>query len=185
MLQGKLPIKACYTVKSHLTRPQTLTAVKVSKQQPPQPCAFDTPLRARTVPGLFGKAGLDGKPPPFWEATMAWTRATPVLKRKLQQLPFSEFAQIYIYIYIYIYIESYRKRNTGQLLGKTVRGLSNTHTKSGRGVCGGKVTGSCYLKEGARNFLKMVTVRDDPSSPWRAVMWKVDPTFGNVRWWGT
>ena len=90
----KLPIKACYTVKSHLTRPQTLTAVKVSKQQPPQPCAFDTPLRARTVPGLFGKAGLDGKPPPFWEATMACTRATPVLKRKLQQLPFSEFAQI-------------------------------------------------------------------------------------------
>ena len=87
-------MKACYTVKSHLTRPQTLTAVKVSKQQPPQPCAFDTQLRARTVPGLFGKAGLDGKPLPFWEATMAWTRATPVLKRKLQQLPFSEFAQI-------------------------------------------------------------------------------------------
>ena len=94
LLQGKLPMKACYTVKSHLTRPQTLTAVKVSKQQPPQPCAFDTQLRARTVPGLFGKAGLDGKPFPFWEATMAWTRATPVLKRKLQQLPFSEFAQI-------------------------------------------------------------------------------------------
>ena len=87
-------MKACYTVKSHLTRPQTLTAVKVSKEQPPQPCAFDTPLRASTVPGLFGKAGLDGKPPPFWEATMAWTRAAPVLKRKLQQLPFSEFAQI-------------------------------------------------------------------------------------------
>ena len=40
-------MKACYTVKSHLTRPQTLTAVKVSKEQPPQPCAFDTPLRAR------------------------------------------------------------------------------------------------------------------------------------------
>ena len=93
-MQGKLPIRACYTVKSHLTRPQTLTAVKVSKQQLPQPCAFDTPLRARTVPGLFGKAGLDGKPPPFWEATMAWTRATPVLKRKLQELPFSEFAQM-------------------------------------------------------------------------------------------
>ena len=93
-MQGKLSMKACYTVKSHLTRPQTLTAVKVSKEQPPQPCAFDTPLRARTVPGLFGKAGLDGKPPPFWEATMAWTRAAPVLKRKLQQLPFSEFAQI-------------------------------------------------------------------------------------------
>ena len=52
-------MKACYTVKSHLTRPQTLTAVKVSKEQPPQPCAFDTPLRASTVPGLFGKAGLD------------------------------------------------------------------------------------------------------------------------------
>ena len=93
-MQGKLPMKAFYTVKSHLTRPQTLTAVKVSKQQPPQPCAFDTQLRARTVPGLIGKAGLDGKPPPFWEATMAWTRATPVLKRKLQQLPFSEFAQM-------------------------------------------------------------------------------------------
>ena len=93
-MQGKLPMKACYTLKSHLTRPQTLTAVKVSKQQPPQPCAFDTQLRARTVPGLFGKAGLDGKPPPFWEAKMAWTRALPVLKRKLQQLPFSEFAQI-------------------------------------------------------------------------------------------
>ena len=44
---------------------QTLTAVKVSKQQLPQPCAFDTQLRARTVPGLFGKASLDGKPPPF------------------------------------------------------------------------------------------------------------------------
>ena len=27
--------------------------------------------------------------------------------------------------------------------------------KSGRGVCGNKVTGSCYLKEGLRNFLKM------------------------------
>ena len=92
--QGKLPMKARYTVKSPLTRPQTLTAVKVSKQKPPQPCAFDTQLRARTVPGLFGKAGLDGKPPPFWEATMAWTRAAPVLKRKLQQLPFIEFAQI-------------------------------------------------------------------------------------------
>ena len=76
LVQGKLPMKACYTVKSHLTRPQTLTAVKVSKQQPPQPCAFDTQLRARTVPGLFGKAGLDGKPLSFWEATMAWTRAT-------------------------------------------------------------------------------------------------------------
>ena len=87
-------MKARYTVKSPLTRPQTLTAVKVSKQQPPQPCAFDTQLRARTVPGLFGKAGLDGKPPPFWEATMAWPRVTPVLKRKLQQLPFSEFAEI-------------------------------------------------------------------------------------------
>ena len=100
-MQGKLPMKARYSVKSPLTRPQTLTAVKVSKQQPPppppQPCAFDTQLRTRTVPGLFGKAGLDGKPPPFWEATMAWTRATPVLKRKRQQLPFSEFAQIYIY----------------------------------------------------------------------------------------
>ena len=58
-------MKARYTVKSPLTRPQTLTAVKVSKQQPSQPCAFDTHLRARTVPGLFGKAGLDGKPPPF------------------------------------------------------------------------------------------------------------------------
>ena len=49
--------KASYSVKSHL-RPQTLTAVKVSKQQPPpppspQPCAFDTQLRVRTVPGLF------------------------------------------------------------------------------------------------------------------------------------
>ena len=32
---------------------------------------------------------------------------------------------IYIYyIYIYIYIESYRKLNTGQLLGKTVIALS-------------------------------------------------------------
>ena len=82
----------CKIVKSYLTRPQTLTAVKVSKQQPPQPCAFDTQLRVRTVPGLLGKAGLDGKPPQFWEATMAWTRATPVLKRKRQQLPFSEFA---------------------------------------------------------------------------------------------
>ena len=58
-------MKARYTVKSPLTRPQTLTAVKVSKQQPPQPCAFDPQLRARTVPGQFGKAGLDGKPPPF------------------------------------------------------------------------------------------------------------------------
>ena len=58
-------MKACYSVKSDLTRPQTLTAVKVSKQQPPQPCAFDTQLRVRTVPGLFGKAGLDGKPPQF------------------------------------------------------------------------------------------------------------------------
>ena len=58
-------MKARYTVKSPLTRPQTLTAVNVSKQQPPQPCAFDTLLRARTVPGLFGKAGLDGKAPPF------------------------------------------------------------------------------------------------------------------------
>ena len=58
-------MKARYTVKSPSTRPQTLTAVKVSKQQPPQPCAFDTQLRARTVPGLFGKAGLDGKPYPF------------------------------------------------------------------------------------------------------------------------
>ena len=28
-------MKACYTVKSHLTRPQTLTAVKVSKLSPP------------------------------------------------------------------------------------------------------------------------------------------------------
>ena len=27
--------------------------------------------------------------------------------------------------------------------------------KSGRGVCGSKVTGSCYLKQGLRNFLKM------------------------------
>ena len=58
-------MKACYSVKSDLTRPQTLTAVKVSKQQPPQPCAFDTQLTVRTVPGLFGKAGLDGKPPQF------------------------------------------------------------------------------------------------------------------------
>ena len=58
-------MKARYTVKSPLTRPQTLTAVRVSKKQPPKPCAFDTQLRARTVPGLFGKAGLDGKPPPF------------------------------------------------------------------------------------------------------------------------
>ena len=58
-------MKARYTVKSPLTRPQTLTAVKVSKQQPSQPCAFDTKLRARTVPGLFGNAGLDGKPYPF------------------------------------------------------------------------------------------------------------------------
>ena len=33
---GKIA-KASYTVKSHLTRPQTLTAVKVSKQQPPPP----------------------------------------------------------------------------------------------------------------------------------------------------
>ena len=33
---GKIA-KASYTVKSHLTRPQTLTAVKVSKQQPPSP----------------------------------------------------------------------------------------------------------------------------------------------------
>ena len=37
LVQGKLSMKACYTVKSHLTRPQTLTAVKVSKEQPP-PC---------------------------------------------------------------------------------------------------------------------------------------------------
>ena len=58
-------MKARYTVKSPLTRPQTLTAVKVSKQQPPQPCAFDTQVRARTVPVLFGQAGVDGKPPPF------------------------------------------------------------------------------------------------------------------------
>ena len=61
---GKIA-KASYTVKSHLTRPQTLTPVKVSKQQPRQPCAFDRQLRVRTVPGLFGKAGLDGKPPQF------------------------------------------------------------------------------------------------------------------------
>ena len=58
-------MKARSTVKSPLTRPQTLTAVKVSKQQPPKPCAFDTQLRDRTVPGLFGKAGLDGKARPF------------------------------------------------------------------------------------------------------------------------
>ena len=58
-------MKARYAVKSPLTRPQTLTAVKVSKQQLPQPCPFDTQLKARTVPGLFGKAGLDGKPYPF------------------------------------------------------------------------------------------------------------------------
>ena len=38
--------KASYTVKSHLTRPHTIFAVKVSKQQPSQPCAFDTQLRA-------------------------------------------------------------------------------------------------------------------------------------------
>ena len=56
---GKIA-KASYSVKSHLTRPQTLIAVKVSKQQPPQPCAFDTQLRVRTFPGLFGKAGHNG-----------------------------------------------------------------------------------------------------------------------------
>ena len=32
--------------------------------------------------------------------------------------------------------------------------------KSGRGVCGSKVTGSFSLKEGLKNFLKMVTGRD-------------------------
>ena len=64
-MQEKFSIKTCYIVKSDLTRPQTLTAVKVSKQQPPQPSAFDTQLTVRTVPGLFGKAGLDGKPPQF------------------------------------------------------------------------------------------------------------------------
>ena len=45
------------------------------------------------------------------------------------------------------------------------RGCMGTPPTDGRGVCGSKVTGTCYLKEGARNFLNMVTVRDDPSSP--------------------
>ena len=94
-VQVKLPMKARYTVKSPLTRPQTLTAVKVSKQQPPQPCAFDTQLRARTVPGLFGKAGLDCKPPPHFERPQ-WLEhgLRSCSSEKLQQLPFSEFAQI-------------------------------------------------------------------------------------------
>ena len=74
---GKIANEGMLYCKISLKRPQTRTAVKVSKQQPPQPCAFDTQLRARTVPGLFGKAGLDGKPPPFWEATMAWTWLRP------------------------------------------------------------------------------------------------------------
>ena len=42
---GKIA-KASYTVRSHSTRSHTITAVKVSKQQPSQPCAFDTQLRA-------------------------------------------------------------------------------------------------------------------------------------------
>ena len=53
------------------------------------------PPTVRTVPRLLGNAGLDGKRPAIWVATlMAW--ATPVLKRKLLQPP-SKFAQIYMY----------------------------------------------------------------------------------------
>ena len=37
--------KASYTVKTHLMELETLTAVKVSKQEPPLPCAFDRKLR--------------------------------------------------------------------------------------------------------------------------------------------
>ena len=113
-------------------------------------------------------------------------------------------------------------------VGSTFRWRRPVKRKSGRGVCGSKVTGSCYLKlsengdgswrpvysmtsrhvksrpdfwkcQVVRDFkkivylgrhwrpwgrLKMLTGRDDPSSSWWAVMWKVDQTFGNFRWWG-
>ena len=42
---GKIA-KPSYTVNAILTRPHTLTAVRVSKQQTPQPRASDTQLRA-------------------------------------------------------------------------------------------------------------------------------------------
>ena len=58
--------------------------------------------------------------------------------------------------------------------------------KSGRDVFESKVTGNCFLKQWRQwGHLKMLTSRDDPSSLWRAVTWKVDPTVGNVSWWET
>ena len=52
------------------------------------------PPTVRTVPGLLKNASLDGKPPGFSAATIAWVRAAPVLKPKPGRPPSSEFAQI-------------------------------------------------------------------------------------------
>ena len=86
-------MKACYSVKSDLTRPQFLTAVKSQKQQPPQPCAFDTQLTVRTVPGLLAKQALMASPlnfeRPQWleHGLRPCSSETPVAT-------FSKFAQI-------------------------------------------------------------------------------------------
>ena len=73
LVQEKIA-KDPYTIKSHLSRPHTLSTVKVSKQHPsPALCFWHTtpshPPTVRTVPVLLGKASLDGKPPPLLAAT--------------------------------------------------------------------------------------------------------------------
>ena len=58
---GKIA-KASYTGKSHLTRPQTLTAVKVSKQQPPSPVLLTHNSELELSLGCLAKQALTASP---------------------------------------------------------------------------------------------------------------------------
>ena len=51
-----------YTVKSHLTTPQTLTAVKVSKQQPPSPVLLTHNSELELSLGCLAKQALTASP---------------------------------------------------------------------------------------------------------------------------
>ena len=55
-------MKACYSVKSDLTRPQTLTAVKVSKQQPPSPVLLTHNSELELSLGCLAKQALTASP---------------------------------------------------------------------------------------------------------------------------
>ena len=90
--------QACYTVKSQLNKAHRTAILQLESQNsnpPRSPVIMTHYSRARTVPEMSVKTR------PWRQAhsilrgsAMAWTRAMPILERKLQQIPNSEFAQI-------------------------------------------------------------------------------------------